>query len=443
MGQAATYRQVFAVREYRHLFGAYVLSLVGDQLTAVTVSFIVYSSTGSALLAAAAFASSYLAWLVGGPLLSGFADRFPRRRVMVVCDLARAVAIPLLVLPMLPPATLVALAFALNLLRPPFVAARAALMPELLDGDRYPVANGLDNIAAQVAQVGGFAIGGALVTLLTPQGAVLVDAGTFVLSALLLLRGVPASPAPAPRHRAEQDGFGAAVRVVLADRTLRGYLLLLWIAGTFACAAEGLAVPLAAQYGGGPATVGLLLACAPFGMTVGGIAVTRFCPPEVRARLIPLLAVLSVLVLVAVGTAPPPPVLMGLLVLSGLGTAFAVPLNSMFGRAVPSAYRGRAFGVALTGLAGLQGLGMVSAGAAADLWPATAVVGATGLLGTAAVLSALALWPTATGAVRRSRTARDRWRSVSRRLLATGHEQARTVPNTSGPSRPESPVDTP
>ncbi|WP_329101203.1 hypothetical protein OG792_20410 [Micromonospora sp. NBC_01699] len=75
----ATYTQVFAVREYRYLFGAYLLSLLGDQLTAITVAYLVFTGTGSAALAAA-FASSYLAWLTGGPLLSGLADRLPRRR---------------------------------------------------------------------------------------------------------------------------------------------------------------------------------------------------------------------------------------------------------------------------------------------------------------------------------------------------------------------------
>ena len=92
--RAATYAEVFAVREYRHLFGAYLLSLAGDQLTAVTVAYLVFTETGSAALAAAAYASSYLAWLTGGPLLSGLADRFPRRSVMIACDLGRAALIP-------------------------------------------------------------------------------------------------------------------------------------------------------------------------------------------------------------------------------------------------------------------------------------------------------------------------------------------------------------
>ncbi|WP_158609327.1 MFS transporter [Micromonospora musae] len=391
--RAATYREVFAVREYRYLFAAYLLSLAGDQLTAVTVAYLVYTGTGSAALAAAAYASSYLAWLTGGPLLSGLADRFPRRRVLIVCDLARAALIPLAALPGLAAPALVVLLFAVNLLRPPFVAARAALMPEVLDGDRYPVANGVDNICAQIVQVVGFAVGGSLVALLSLRGALLVDAATFLLSALLIVIGVRSRPAPGLSPSPDRPGRAAGLRVISTDARLRAYVLVLWIGSSFTYAAEGLMAPLADQYGGGPGTVGLLLAAAPTGMALGGVALTRFCPPAARARLILPLAVLSTGVLTVVWLVPPLWLVLSLLVLAGAASAFAIPLNALFGRAVPAQYRGRAFGVAITGLAGFQGMAMVLAGLAADRWPATTVVGFSGLSGALLVLAITPLWP--------------------------------------------------
>jgi MFS family permease len=390
--RAATYAEVFAVREYRHLFVAYLLSLLGDQLTAVTVAYLVYRGTGSAALAAAAYASSYLAWLVGGPLLSGLADRYPRRRVLIVCDLARAALVPLAALPAVPAPALVAMLFAVNLMRPPFVAARAALLPDVLDGDRYAVANGVDNICAQVVQVVGFAVGGSLVALLSLRGALLVDAGTFLVSALLIARGVRARPAPrrptGPTRRGRADGL----RVLVADPRLRAYVLVLWTASAFTYAAEGLMAPLARQYDGNAATMGVLLAAAPTGMALGGVALTRFCPPAARPRLILPLAALSAGVLTAAWLVPPLWVLLLLLGLAGAASAFAVPLNALFGRAVPPVYRGRAFGVAVTGLSGLQGTAMVLAGLAADRWSATTVVGFSGLSGAVAVLALGPLW---------------------------------------------------
>ncbi|PSK66546.1 hypothetical protein B0E53_01493 [Micromonospora sp. MH33] len=391
--RAATYAEVFAVREYRYLFAAYLLSLAGDQLTAVTVAYLVYTRTGSAALAAAAYASSYLAWLTGGPLLSGLADRFPRRRILVACDLARAALIPAAALLDLAAPALVVLLFAVNLMRPPFVAARAALMPEVLDGDRYAVANGVDNICAQVMQVVGFAVGGSLVALLSLRGALLVDAGTFLASAMLIMIGVRPRPAPRPSRSPDRPGRAAGLRVICTDSRLRAYVLVLWTASAFTYAAEGLMVPLARQYGGGAGTVGLLLAAAPAGMALGGVALTRLCPPAARARLILPLAALSAGVLAAAWLVPPVWLMLLLLVLAGAATAFAIPLNALFGRAVPAEYRGRAFGVAITGLSGLQGTAMVTAGLAADRWSATTVIGFSGLSGAVAVLALAPLWP--------------------------------------------------
>ncbi|MCW3816378.1 MFS transporter [Micromonospora sp. DR5-3] len=391
--RAATYAEVFAVREYRHLFTAYLLSLVGDQLTAVTVAYLVYTGTGSAVLAAAGYASSYLAWLTGGPLLSGLADRFPRRRVLIGCDLARALLIPLAALPGVPAAALVALLFVVNLLRPPFVAARAALLPEVLDGDRYPVANGVDNSAAQIVQVVGFAAGGGLVAVLSLRGALLVDAATFLLSAALIWIGVRPRGVPTRPEGPTRGGPWVGLRVVFTDRRLRAYVLVLWVASAFTYAAEGLMAPLARQYGGGPGTVGLLLAAAPLGTAAGAVALTRFCPPGTRPRLILPLAVLSAATLTLVALIPPLWMVLSLLVLVGAGSAWAIPLNALFGRAVPAEYRGRAFGIAITGLSGLQGAAMVVAGLAADHWTPTSVVGASGLLGAVAVLALAPLWP--------------------------------------------------
>ncbi|MGQ4819068.1 hypothetical protein ACQ1ZK_18395, partial [Enterococcus faecium] len=80
-----------------------------------------------------------------------------------------------------------------------------------------------------------------------------------------------------------------------------------------------------------------------------------------------LLSLIPVLVggLVAAVTGPgalPFWVLVGMLFFSGLGAAWSIPLNVAFVQAVPSAYRGRAFGVAASGLAGVQSLAALAAG---------------------------------------------------------------------------------
>ena len=86
----ATYREVIALSEFRALWFAQGLSLLGDQFAQVALGVLVYQRTESPLVTAVVYALTYLPPIVGGPLLAGLADRYARRRVMVVCDVARA-----------------------------------------------------------------------------------------------------------------------------------------------------------------------------------------------------------------------------------------------------------------------------------------------------------------------------------------------------------------
>src|SRR5580700_11318831 len=82
----AGFRDVFAVAEFRVLWSAQLLSVAGDQLARVALTVLVYDQTHSALLAAVAYAGSIAPVFLGGILLSGVADRRPRRQVMIICD---------------------------------------------------------------------------------------------------------------------------------------------------------------------------------------------------------------------------------------------------------------------------------------------------------------------------------------------------------------------
>jgi MFS family permease len=394
--KAASYREVFAYRAYRHLFTANLLSQLGDQLTKVALAVLVYTRTQSPALTAVAYAVAFVPWVVGGPLLSSYADLLPRRQVMVACDVARCGLVALLAIPNMPVAALIAVLFVANLLAPPFSSSRAAMMPDLLQGDAYVVANGLDNLVRQVAQVAGFLIGGASVLLLRPQGALLADATTFAVSALVLLRGVPDVPPAAvrsTRFSLLQD-TGGGMRIVFGDPVLRGYVVLFWAASTFTYAYEGIAVVWARSLGGGAGVTGMILATGPLGVAVGALVLTRVVGPRARMRLLIPFAVLSVAALVpALALHALAPVLL-LLFMAGFGSAFAAPLNALFVRAVPAEFRGRAFGVAQSGVQALQGMAMLAAGGAAVVFAPGAVVGWCGIIGTVAVVVlALAFWP--------------------------------------------------
>jgi MFS family permease len=75
-----TFRAVFAVREFRAIWAAEALSQVGDQLARVALAVLVYDRTESAALAGLTYALTLAPAFLGGVVLSGLADRFPRMR---------------------------------------------------------------------------------------------------------------------------------------------------------------------------------------------------------------------------------------------------------------------------------------------------------------------------------------------------------------------------
>jgi MFS family permease len=412
-----SFRSVFAVREFRPLFGTYTLSTVGDELARVALTVLVYQRTDSPLLSAITFALSFLPWAVGGPVLATLADRLPRHRVLIASDVARAVLVALMAVPGTPLPVLLALLLAVSLCAPPFESARSALMADVLEGERYAVATSLTNVSLQLAQVIGFVAAGALVTAFHPSAVLLLDAATFAVSAVWLSLALERRPAPAEPSEEPSSVWreaGEGLRLIGRSPRLVAIIALLWTGTLFANAAEGIAAPLTDDLGGGAAQLGVLLAANPLGVTIGGLVVARLLGTARSERLMPLLVVLSLapvllagLVALAAGPGRAAYVLVvGLLFVAGLGASWTIPLNVAFVQAVPPAVRGRAFGVAVSGLYGVQGLGALGAGLAAEEVPAAAVVAVAGAIGLAAVVPCLlALARTRPGVAREHRTA--------------------------------------
>ena len=69
---------------------------------------------------------------------------------------------------------------AAGLFEAPFEAARGALLPDVLPGERYPAGYALSQILVQAAQVGGFGLAGVLLIGLSPSVLLILDAATFV-----------------------------------------------------------------------------------------------------------------------------------------------------------------------------------------------------------------------------------------------------------------------
>jgi MFS family permease len=384
VGERARFGEVFAVREFQALWLAYLLSVAGDQLALVALSVLVFHRTHSPLLTAATYAVSFVPWLLGGLALARLADRLPRRLVMITCDLARAALVAIMALPGMPLWLLIVLLFVVTLLDSPFRAARSAIIPDILTGDRYVVGTAAMQTTNQAGRVLGFAIGGAVVAVLGVRPALAIDAATFAASALLVWLGVHSRAAPARAAPATQgDGqAGSALRFVFTDPYLRTVMLLGWLV-MFYAVPEALAVPYAARLHGGAQAAGLVLAAGPFGAIIGSVVFSRLVPPQQRLRWMGLLAVGCC---AALGLCLLRPGLAASLVIftaSMTMSAYQLSANAAFVIAVPAHRRGEAFGLANTGIRVGQGAWFLVAGAAAGVAAPATVIAASGILGAA------------------------------------------------------------
>ncbi|NIK58173.1 MFS transporter [Kribbella shirazensis] len=392
--ERARWRDVFGHSEFRALFLAGILSVAGDQLARVALSVLVFDRTASAGLTALTYALTYIPDLLFGPLLAGFADRYPRRRVMIVTDLARAILVACMAIQALPLLAVILLLVALQAFGSPFNAARGATLPAVLPGDHYVLGKAANDMVVQFSQVLGFGLGGAVVVAVGTSGGLLLDAATFVLSALLVAAGVRPRPAPTSGTDAPSDGYlsnlTAGLSLVARTPKLRTLVLLATIAG-FYVTVEGLAVPYAHDIGGGATTAGLLLAASPAGCVVGMWLITLWAP-ERRLKLLGPLAVASCLPLMFCAFQPGPVATFCLWAVSGAASAYHLPTSAAFVQAVPDHQRGQAFGVAGTALKGSQGLGILLAGVLAEPFGASGALAVMGAAGTLLAAAAGAAW---------------------------------------------------
>jgi predicted MFS family arabinose efflux permease len=371
------------------LWAAQLLSVVGDQLARVALTVLVYDRTRSAFLAAVTFVVSIVPTFIGGLTLAWLADRYPRQAVMIACDVIRAVIVLVMVIPGMPLGALVALLFLVTLAGAPFNAARAAILPDVLSGDRYVMGTAVALTTYQFAQVIGFAAGGTVVGFFGTRTSLVVDAVTFAGSALIVWAWVHARPSPTAGARYEPPrlaGVLVGARIVLARPALRTPLLFGLLAA-FYNAPEGVAAPLAHALGGGAAVVGVILAANSLGETLGAVMFSRFITPPTRLRLMGPLAIAACAVLTLFFWKPDLPASLLVLFAAGLCASYQLAANAAFVSAAPQEQRSQAFGLAQGGMSLGQGTVMILAGAAAQHYAPARVIAVCGAIGALVALA--------------------------------------------------------
>ena len=389
-GAQGTYGTLFANSEFRALWLAQILSVLGDQLARVALTLLVYDRTRSPLLAAVTFAASVLPVFVGGLVLSGLADRLPRREVMIACDLSRMVLVLIMAIPGVPLPVLVGLLFTVTMISTPFTSARSGMYPDILPGDSFALGTAVTMTTYQVALVAGFAGGGAAVGFFGVRPCLLADAVTFGISALIAVIWVHPRPAARPDGAAGREprrggGMTAGVRMAFGRPALRTPMLLGCLA-TFYVAPEGIAAPLAHSLGAGSLATGMVLTAGALGPSVGAVAFTRLVRPAVRTTLMRPLAIAGCATLMLFALHPPLPLALLIIVVSGLFDCYQVPAVAAFVHAAPASHRSQLFGVAQAAMSLGQGAAMIAAGAIAEHVSPSATIALSGAVGAVAAV---------------------------------------------------------
>jgi MFS family permease len=401
VAKAGTFRSAWRSRRWRAFIAGTSISAAGDFVYLVALVVYLIEETGSAGWVAAAATARMATFVLLGPIGGAIADRFDRRRLMVLLDLARAavmVVVALAIAVDVHVIVVVVLVVVATALTTPYRPAAVAATPLLVPESDLAAANAAAATIGQLAWFVGPAAGAALASWAGPEPAFVVNGLTFAASALLVGRiGNIGRGAQVSADDTGERTPGIPRQIVEGARAIRataglGAMSGLLLAVMFAYGIENVVQVLVVRdrLGWDAGGVGVLNAS----LGVGGLAAAPFAGRVARSgRAGALLAGAGILMgaplaLLAVVTSPV--VASALMVVEGAGNVLLdVLFVTLLQRLCADAVLGRVFALQDTGSALAQLLGIVAAPFLVTQLTlrGALVVGGGGLLVTAVVLS--------------------------------------------------------
>jgi MFS family permease len=284
-----------AIRDFALIWSATAISRLGDGLYLVAIAWQTYAVSNVPTALSIVGIATTLPQLVLLLFSGALSDRIPRRRLMVIADGLRAVAIGVLgalaLLDRLSLAVIVGLVAVYAVGIALFQPASASLLPQVVPPERRAQANGLMRLASALAvRLIGPALGGFVTGVFGAGTAFLVDSATFVVSLALLL-AVSAYPLPEQTAKSlfadVKEGLGFVRRQS-------------WLTASLAAASIGLLCyegPTAVllpylvknHFGGDAADLGLVLSAGGGGSVLAALLISHFGLPSRRMGLMYLL----------------------------------------------------------------------------------------------------------------------------------------------------------
>ncbi|MFF0296526.1 MFS transporter [Kitasatospora sp. NPDC004614] len=357
---------------FRRYWSGQTISSLGDQITLLVIPLIAVSALhADAAQMGYLAAAGYLPYLLLSLHAGGWADRYGRRRrVMIATDLGRAAV--LLTVPLAWAAgvltlfQLYAVVLAVGTLSVFFNVCNPPLFVALVPADQYLRGNALINGSRAVSYVAGPGLGGLLVQLLAAPLALVVDALSFLASALFLRRIDPAEPPPAEAGR---GSAGEGLRWIRRSPVIRAALLGTATVNLFTFVISALFILFATrELGFSAGLLGSVLAAGAVGALLGAAVTGRLAArigvgPAFLLGLVLFPAPLLLIPLAGGSTGTAAALLFGAEFLSGVGVMILdISGGTIFAACIPDALRSRVFGAYQAVNYGVRPLGSLLGG---------------------------------------------------------------------------------
>jgi MFS family permease len=395
--------KILRQRNFFLLWVGQFISIIGDWVLFIALPFYTYSLTGSVLATGAMFIISTLPRLVLGSVAGVFVDRWDRKRTMIVADVLRVGLIAMLLLVRSRDGLwlIYTSAFLESIVSQFFNPAKSAIIPLLVGENDLLPANSLNGLSDALTRLLGSALGGILMGWIGFSSVVWLDAGTFLISALLIaliIMPAPAENKPEASPAPASGGFLgmwsewiAGLRLVKRERLLLILFIVLGVAFLGDSMITVLIVPLVkVLMGGGAQLLGWLMMAQGLGGLLGGLLIgqigSRFSPRRITA--IGLIA--TGIVILAIISFPHSVIVLPFMSMAGVAvSAWLISSETLLQLGVSDQFRGRIFGTLGTTSALASLVGMLMAGALADLVGLVLILSISGGL---YIISGLLAW---------------------------------------------------
>ena len=372
-------------RDFAKLWAAQLVSLLGDWFSTIVISALIVSYTAETGYQGVAVSAFLIARLIPPllmrPLAGVLADRFDRKRLLIASDILRSLAVLGLLFTTQGPEYLplvyvfIVIQFLVSSI---FEPARNAIMPSILYRHQLVIGNTLSSVTWSAMLAIGAITGGLVAELLGIQAALLIDALTFVVSALLVVTIVipetPRSELGQELRKVKdksQRTFLDGIRFLLKQPRAAAPLLVKM--GLSITSSDTVLIIYGTQVfvlgDQGITSMAILWAAFGFGAIIGPLITNHFSDGSVRAlrRLIIIGFILLALGWLLWGLAPSLEFLVFAVVVRAMGGSVNWTYSSVIiQQVVPDEYLGRAFSLDFAGFELVQSIGIVVIGVLID-----------------------------------------------------------------------------